>query len=171
MSRNYRPFRSAPPWWPEDEPWPPQGRHDPGWRYVRKRFRRRIGIVFGLFIFLAIASGTLLFWLAATSAGLIIEPAVHLLSWRVPAGVALFVLLMALLFSLRALRGAAMPVGDLLEALPHIFERFYKSGDSSGSGLGLAIARYIVLAHGGDISAESTPGAGTTIRLSLPLVS
>ena len=53
--------------------------------------------------------------------------------------------------------------------LPHIFERFYKTADSSGSGLGLAIARNLVLAHGGDIEAESAPGAGTTMRITIPL--
>ena len=55
------------------------------------------------------------------------------------------------------------------EDLPHIFERFYKTADSSGSGLGLAIARNLVLAHGGEIAAESAPGAGTAIRITLPL--
>ncbi len=54
------------------------------------------------------------------------------------------------------------------EDLPHIFDRFYKSADSTGSGLGLAIAKNLVAAHGGEIHAESTP-AGTTLRFSLPL--
>ena len=53
--------------------------------------------------------------------------------------------------------------------LPHVFERFYKTADSTGSGLGLAIARNLVLAHGGEIVAESTAGRGTTIRFTLPL--
>jgi two-component system sensor histidine kinase VicK len=39
---------------------------------------------------------------------------------------------------------------------------------SNGSGLGLAIARDLVQAHGGAITAESEPGAGTTIRFTLP---
>lgn len=57
------------------------------------------------------------------------------------------------------------------ESLPHIFDRFYKSGDSSGSGLGLAIARNLVVAHGGEIVAQSKNGPvpGTSIRFSLPL--
>jgi signal transduction histidine kinase len=52
--------------------------------------------------------------------------------------------------------------------LPHVFERFYKTADSKGTGLGLAIARNLVLAHGGEIEAESAPGAGTTIRITIP---
>ncbi|MCX6069652.1 MAG: ATP-binding protein, partial [Chloroflexi bacterium] len=55
------------------------------------------------------------------------------------------------------------------EDLPHVFERFYKTPDSTGSGLGLAIARNLVLAHGGKIEAESAAGRGTTISFSLPL--
>ncbi len=55
------------------------------------------------------------------------------------------------------------------DELPHIFDRFYKSKDSSGSGLGLTIAKNLVEAHGGQISAESAPGQGTTVRVTLPL--
>ena len=55
------------------------------------------------------------------------------------------------------------------ELLPHIFDRFVTGDDSRGSGLGLAIARQLVVAHGGEIAAESVPGTGTTIRVRLPL--
>jgi two-component system sensor histidine kinase BaeS len=54
--------------------------------------------------------------------------------------------------------------------LPHVFDRFVKSADSGGAGLGLAIARSLVQAHGGRITAESTPGRGTTMRFVLPAV-
>src|SRR4029077_10330665 len=54
------------------------------------------------------------------------------------------------------------------EDLPRIFERFQKGSDSGGSGLGLAIARKLVLAHGGDIRLESTPGKATELTVSLP---
>jgi signal transduction histidine kinase len=55
------------------------------------------------------------------------------------------------------------------EALPHVFDRFWKSADSGGSGLGLAIARGLVEAHGGQIRADSVPGRGTVVSFTLPL--
>jgi two-component system sensor histidine kinase BaeS len=60
-------------------------------------------------------------------------------------------------------------VGIPADVLPQIFNRFYKSRDSSGTGLGLPIARHLVEAHDGTISAESQPGRGTTIRIRLPV--
>jgi signal transduction histidine kinase len=39
----------------------------------------------------------------------------------------------------------------------------------SGSGLGLAIVKPIVEAHGGGITANSAPGAGTRMLIHLPL--
>ena len=61
--------------------------------------------------------------------------------------------------------GAGIPV----ESLGRVFDRFYKSAESRGAGLGLAIAKDLVEAHGGTIAAQSAPGAGTTIRLTLPV--
>ncbi|MCR2802412.1 sensor histidine kinase [Paenibacillus soyae] len=58
------------------------------------------------------------------------------------------------------------------EALPHIFERFYRAEPSrsmaaGGSGLGLAIAKQIIEGHGGAIRAESSVSQGTTICFTL----
>ena len=53
------------------------------------------------------------------------------------------------------------------DVLPHIFDRFYKSGDSGGMGLGLSIAKYLVEAHGGTIRAENVDGGGTRIVFTL----
>jgi two-component system OmpR family sensor kinase/two-component system sensor histidine kinase BaeS len=54
------------------------------------------------------------------------------------------------------------------EALPHVFDRFAKEEGSPGAGLGLAIAKSLVEAHGGELTAESEPGRGTTMRFALP---
>lgn len=58
--------------------------------------------------------------------------------------------------------------------LPLIFDRFYRvesSRDrlSGGTGLGLAIARALITAHGGNISAASMEGKGTTVTFWLPV--
>jgi signal transduction histidine kinase len=52
-----------------------------------------------------------------------------------------------------------------------VFEPFYRGrGDRSraGTGLGLAIARAVVMAHGGRIRIEDTPGSGATVVIELP---
>jgi signal transduction histidine kinase len=54
------------------------------------------------------------------------------------------------------------------EALPHVFDRFWKSADSGGSGLGLAIARGLIEAHGGKIRVDSVVGRGTVVSFTLP---
>jgi two-component system, OmpR family, sensor histidine kinase CiaH len=66
-------------------------------------------------------------------------------------------------------------IGIQPEDLPYVFDRFYR-GDkartrSTGTGLGLSIARGLVTLLGGTISIESTPGQGTTVRVSLPTAS
>lgn len=59
------------------------------------------------------------------------------------------------------------------EHLPHVFDRFYQVDSSrarhgQGTGLGLAIVRSIMELHGGEVSLQSTYGAGTLVRLRFP---
>lgn len=58
--------------------------------------------------------------------------------------------------------------------LPRLFERFYRADRArsrklGGTGLGLAIVKHIVQAHGGEVAVTSTPGAGSTFSLQIPI--
>ena len=57
--------------------------------------------------------------------------------------------------------------------LPHIWDRLYRaemSRTSPGMGLGLSFVKAIIEAHGGNVSAQSKVGEGTTITIELPSV-
>lgn len=65
--------------------------------------------------------------------------------------------------------GPGIPV----EALPYIFDRFFRvdaarSRSEGGAGLGLAICKEIVEAHGGRVSVDTKPGFGSRFSISLP---
>jgi signal transduction histidine kinase len=67
-------------------------------------------------------------------------------------------------------RGIGIPAGEQAR----IFEKFYRVGRSDtqgrrGSGVGLALVRHIVEAHGGRVTVESAPGAGSRFTVRLPL--
>ena len=63
--------------------------------------------------------------------------------------------------------GAGIPQ----EYLPHIFDKFVQvpGVGTGGAGLGLAISRLIMEAHGGQISAQSKLGLGSTFTFTLPV--
>lgn len=72
------------------------------------------------------------------------------------------------------LRVSDTGMGIPKEALPHIFERFYRvdkarARASGGSGLGLAIVRAIVLRNRGEISVDTEFGKGTIFTVSFPI--
>jgi len=67
-------------------------------------------------------------------------------------------------------------IGIPPEALPHVFERFYRvdqtrSGDPGSAGLGLAIVKSICTAHGAEVEVQSRVGGGSRFRVKLPLSS
>jgi len=64
-------------------------------------------------------------------------------------------------------RGEGIPPSDL----PKVFDKFFRRdlGRPTGSGLGLWISRGLVQVHGGNLTANSAPGLGTTFRFTLPL--
>lgn len=62
--------------------------------------------------------------------------------------------------------------GILADALPFVFNRFYRAdvtGKVKGTGLGLSIVKHAVEAHGGHIFVESEPGVSTRFVMTLPL--
>ena len=74
--------------------------------------------------------------------------------------------------------GAALTVSDTGIGIPpehqsRVFERFYRvdkshSRQSGGTGLGLSIVKHAVQDLGGAIHLDSTPGQGTSIRVTIP---
>jgi signal transduction histidine kinase len=56
-----------------------------------------------------------------------------------------------------------------LDRIFNVFQRLHTRNEYEGTGMGLAIARKIVLYHGGDVTAKSKPGHGSTFIVTLPV--
>jgi signal transduction histidine kinase len=64
--------------------------------------------------------------------------------------------------------GCGIPAEDL----PKVKEKFYKANQKvNGSGIGLAVADEIVQLHKGKLDIESGVGVGTTVTITLPILS
>ena len=111
--------RHAPPWWPETEPWPPPGRH---WVRGRRRFVRRIAVVFAAVLFLsALGISTLISMVLGMRhpGGLPFHmPALPVLA------VGWFVLLAILTIGMRRV---GRPLGDVVEAAGRVAEGDYSA--------------------------------------------
>jgi signal transduction histidine kinase len=108
-----------PPWWPENQSWPPQRgrfRHNP--------FFRRLGCFFG---FVSLLVMTLVFLLAANIVAILGQGNIdYLFQWAVPLGLAALVFVVAMIFlTLRGLRRISAPLDDMHEAASRVAEGDY----------------------------------------------
>jgi signal transduction histidine kinase len=105
-----REWRSRPPWWPENEPWPPSPGRARMWRHRRTRFVRRMFFVVAFTLFLsavgAVSLVSTLFGGYQRTGG----PPILLITGIIIFGVFLFGRLFA------AMRRLSVPLGDLVEA-------------------------------------------------------
>jgi signal transduction histidine kinase len=67
-------------------------------------------------------------------------------------------------------------IGIPAEALPQVFERFFRVDDArsreqGGAGLGLSIVKSICTAHHGRVEVSSQPGRGSRFHVELPIIS
>jgi two-component system, OmpR family, sensor histidine kinase BaeS len=107
-----------PPWWPENEPFPPRGGW--GWGGPPRRFPRRLGLLFALFVLLMFALSGLVFRLLAGGGGWGWEPdrrggPPFLPFPLLVAGVLLVAFLVG-----RAVRRMAAPIGDVMDAADRV---------------------------------------------------
>jgi two-component system sensor histidine kinase BaeS len=108
------PARQRPPWWPENEEWPPKRWHD----MRRGPFFRRMGCFFFLFTSLAfIGFLALLRFILAPFINFSGTPILERADFIVPFGFAGFLILISVMFfGVRNLRRMSVPLDDLLDA-------------------------------------------------------
>ena len=107
------PRRPRPPWWPENEPWPPRG-GPYAWRRHRARFTRRMGVLFAAcLVLIAVGLSTVVSWLFATGGAPVFA--------RPPRIFFTLLWLFILLALFRRLMGRfGFPLGDMVEAADRV---------------------------------------------------
>jgi signal transduction histidine kinase len=66
-------------------------------------------------------------------------------------------------------------IGIPLDEQPRLFQRFFRASTArehavQGTGLGLSLVKAVVERHGGRVDLDSSPGKGTTVAVTLPVV-
>lgn len=118
-----RAARFRPPWWPENEPWPP---HQRRWsRRTHRPFLRRLGCLFVLLNLIGAASFVALIILGLNAAGLT-SIAFHQQQWLVPlGGVVLALMISLVVLGGMNVRRMSAPLDDLLAASHRVAEGDY----------------------------------------------
>jgi two-component system sensor histidine kinase BaeS len=112
--RHWRDGRSQPPWWPVNEPWPPQG-GPRAWSGHRGRFTRRVGWIFALVLFLTIVGATtVVSWFLPGGA----YPGQPFRVMRV--GFGLLWVLFVVGFFRAGMRRFGLPLGDIVETADRV---------------------------------------------------
>ena len=120
MHSNNPAFKHRPPWWPDNEPWPPvKG------RMRRNPFFRRLGCAFAVFNIIGVSVFFLVLTWVVNYFGIGHLP-VDLQRWALPLGLGLLVLVAALVvLGIFGLRRVFNPLDDLLEAAGRVAEGDY----------------------------------------------
>jgi len=150
MKRHFRFSEHRPPWWPENEEWPPRGRGH--WRRMggRNPFFRRMGCVFGFVNFISTGLFVFLIIYALNYFGITHFP-ISSFSWLlIPIGIFIaFLIVAAMIFAVVRMRRISMPLDELLAASEKVSE-----GDYSARMQEKGWPEFRSLAHGFNSMAE-----------------
>jgi two-component system, OmpR family, sensor histidine kinase BaeS len=117
------PPHRRPPWWPEGEPFPPEGWEGRRWgarRGGRAHFARGVGCLFVVFATAMVAVGVLVLWLIATLLGVAVADGLLGHFARAAGIVVLVVLFLVVLAGLQFGRRLVGPVQELVDAAGRI---------------------------------------------------